>query len=718
MRRSSRIVSLLAAAGLLVGWLAAVAPGAQAAAGDFDVTFGKGGIATLDLGRGANPTALAIQRDGKIVVAGYTYAPPDFLLARFNPDGSPDGGFGSGGVVTTDFGAADLAQGVALGPHGTIVVAGVTEAGTTSKMAVARYTVSGALDPTFNGGGKSEPALGNGDQAANVFVLPTGQVLLAGDTAADIISKHDVAVLRLNADGSPDPTFGTGGRTVTDLGRDLRATSAALQTDGKLLVGSNGVTRYTADGKLDTSFGVDGTASAPGENMTVQPNGRIVTAGMSPQGLGLVALRPDGSTEDSFGAMGFSPVAIGGYNAQVRLGQAPDGKLVVAGAIPAGTPPGTHGALTRLGQAGGVDPSFGEDGTVTSEDFGAQPVVTAQSDDKPVIAFSTTTGLAVARFLATRPPVAPLQPITTGAGASGGPVVDSFLGTGSATSNFFGFPGAFRGGVRVARGDVDPSPGDEIVVGSGPGQPPFVNVFDPAGNLLHQFEAYSSAFTGGVYVTVGNVDGHPGNEIITGAGEGGGPHVRVFTGDGSPLGDGFMAYDTAFRGGVRVAAGNLNGSGLDEIITGAGPGGGPHVRVVTEDGTSAGPSFYAYNIGFTGGVFVASGDVAGDAADEIVTGAGAGGSPRVEIFNGAGTGVANFLAYDPAFGGGVTVGVADVDGSAPAEVITGAGPGGGPHVEAFAADGTLKASLIAYDLGFTGGVFVSGFRPSTSASSG
>jgi FG-GAP-like repeat len=228
-------------------------------------------------------------------------------------------------------------------------------------------------------------------------------------------------------------------------------------------------------------------------------------------------------------------------------------------------------------------------------------------------------------------------------------------------------------------------------------------------------------FTGGVFVASGRIDGIPGAEIITGPGPGGGPHVKVLRANGVSLGPGFMAYDPAFTGGVRVAACDFDGDGRDEIVTAPGPGGGSHVRVFQLDpagnvtGELAG--FFAYPPAFTGGAFVACGDVDGDGVSEIITGADAGGGPHVRILRLQGSTVVSIfelLAYHPTFTGGVRVAAGNVDGSDRASLITAPGPGGGPHVRAIkllTSGGTVVAtmelaSFFAYHPASTGGVFV------------
>jgi len=197
---------------------------------------------------------------------------------------------------------------------------------------------------------------------------------------------------------------------------------------------------------------------------------------------------------------------------------------------------------------------------------------------------------------------------------------------------------------------------------------------------------------------------HQSHYIITGAGPGGGPHVRVFDSAGLPV-SGFFAYDDAFRGGVQVAAGDLKGDGIDEIITGAGPGGGPHVRVFDINGYAQ-AGFFAYDDAFRGGVQVAAGDVDGDGIDEIVTAPGPNGNSNVKVFDIEGNVKADFFAYDKNFQGKVNVAVGDVDGDGIDEIITGAGPGGGPHVRVFDGQGNVKFHFFAFNKNFLGGVNV------------
>jgi hypothetical protein len=228
-------------------------------------------------------------------------------------------------------------------------------------------------------------------------------------------------------------------------------------------------------------------------------------------------------------------------------------------------------------------------------------------------------------------------------------------------------------------------------------------------SALGSYYAYNPQFRGGVYVAVGDVNGDGRPDIITGADAGGGPHVIAWDNVTSNALVSFFAYDGSFHGGVRVAAGDLDGDGKAEIITGAGSGGGPHVRAFNSKGQVVQETF-AFDANFLGGVYVGAGDVNGDGKSDIIVGAGAGGTPEVRVLSGINLAqLRSFRAYDSAWFGGVRVSVADVDFDGFCDIITGAGPGGGPHVVTYSGrDGSILNSYYAWPLEFPFGVYVAG----------
>jgi hypothetical protein len=311
----------------------------------------------------------------------------------------------------------------------------------------------------------------------------------------------------------------------------------------------------------------------------------------------------------------------------------------------------------------------------------------------------------------------PLQSLTAiAANAGGAPVVHVIdNSTGQERFAIQAFDPAFLGGVRVAVADMDGDRIPDIIVGAGSGGGPHVEIFSGAtGKLidspLASFMAFDPAFTGGIYVAAGDVNGDGRNDLIVGAGEGGGPHVKVFNGfDGSLLFSEFV-YDPLFTGGVRVAAGDVNGDGFSDIITAPGPGGGPHVKVISGADMQPILSYMAFDQSFRGGIYVGSGDVNGDGFSDIIVGQGAGGTPQVKTFAGPHLALINsFYAYGTAFTGGVTVAANDLDLDGTAEIITGPGPGGGPNLRVFrgtSSEPLMLASTMALDPSFTGGIFV------------
>ena len=289
-----------------------------------------------------------------------------------------------------------------------------------------------------------------------------------------------------------------------------------------------------------------------------------------------------------------------------------------------------------------------------------------------------------------------------------------------ATYSYQAYDDRFGGGANIAAGDIVPSCGQEIVTGAGPGGGPHVIVAKPnqAGSgarVIASWFAYDPRFAGGVRVAVGEFDNNPadGREVVTAPGPGGGPDVKIWHigSDGSvALIREFFAYADAFHGGVSVAAGHLDNQsdGNDQLVTGAGPGGGPHVRVFTisPNAIAGTPGFFAYSPAFFGGVNVAVGNF-NQIGHAIVTGPGPGGGPDVEVFTPQGSSYGGFFAYSGSFTGGVSVAAGNVLGTGSGDqVITGAGPGGGPDVELWNARTNLGKGFFAYGGGFPGGVNV------------
>ena len=209
------------------------------------------------------------------------------------------------------------------------------------------------------------------------------------------------------------------------------------------------------------------------------------------------------------------------------------------------------------------------------------------------------------------------------------------------------------------------------------------------------FTPYEASFTGGVRVAVADLRKTGTPEIVTAPASGGSARVQAFAAPGSPARLNFFAFDPSFTGGVTLATADINGDGYPDIIVGAGPGGGPRVSVFDGRTGTLFRTFFAFEAGFRGGVSVAAGDVNGDGIADIVVGAGPGGGPAVAVFDGANpANVRRFFAYDAGFRGGVNVAVGNVTGDGAAEIVVGAGAGGGPHVQVFA--GPTLAPLASF----------------------
>jgi uncharacterized delta-60 repeat protein len=371
-----------------------------------DPAFGTGGKATTTA-FGGDRSSMALQPDGKVVLAGGTFTA--FVLAQFGVDGTLDDSFGAHGLVTTNIGGS-FSQQEALGvavqpdPDGRIVVAGYIR----NEVAVACYLPDGQLDETFGTDGVVSGIVTG--LANDVTIQPDGRIVIAGRTPPNPPRGDDfddLFVARFLADGQPDRSFGLDGLVVTDVGGlSNEAQNVVVQpADGMIVLsgssrnpGSSGVgidhhtdiARYGPDGQPDATFGDGGTLTLDafvGADLAVQPDGRLVLVGTadttppgSPPGsvteLSVVRLEPDGTPDETFGDHGTANVSVTaltsvtgdpGRDGGAAIALQPDGGIVIAGATGG---PNSNFAVARLLPDGTLDPGFTDTGVMTIDFFG------------------------------------------------------------------------------------------------------------------------------------------------------------------------------------------------------------------------------------------------------------------------------------------------------------------------------------------------------------
>jgi uncharacterized delta-60 repeat protein len=413
---------------------------ALASAGDLDTSFGNSGkVNTSFSGLQDEASALAVQPDGKIVAAGTAFVGASqgnlsfgFALSRYNNDGSLDSSFGTQGKITTHFfGINDQALEVAIQSDGKIIAAGFTflaDASRRSVCALARYNSDGSLDPSFGSGGKVTTDFGADTAIFDIAIQSDGKIVAA-------VGNHFI-VARYNMDGSLDTSFGVDGKIDTHFIGDFTVAKAvAIQRDGKIVaVGydlisgvstSFAIARYNSDGSFDASFGSAGKVVTSfsrldeGRDIAIQSDGKIIIAGDSfasnSSDFALLRYNSDGSLDTSFGSGGRLLTDFFGSNDGVEaIAVQPGGKIVAVGHTENTANLGHFSfAVAQYNEDGSLDDHFGTAGRVITN-FGLADsfpfAVALQADSKIVAAgYALNTAMnrefAIARYLSNIPQI-------------------------------------------------------------------------------------------------------------------------------------------------------------------------------------------------------------------------------------------------------------------------------------------------------------------------
>jgi uncharacterized delta-60 repeat protein len=364
--------------------------------GTLVATFGTNGIVTVNVGPGNDfGFGIAVQPDDKIVVAGQTGG-TDFAVVRLTPQGALDPTFSGDGKLTTDLGGVDGAADVALQPDGKIVVAGSSNVGGNSQFAVARYHADGTPDTSFDGDGQRVFGFAPGSQqdAGNAVALQGDKIVVAGSAAPAAPGNLNFAVVRLNANGSSDTSFDGDGFATTEPGLagntdeafGLVVQGGAITLAGYARVGAGNtnedfaLARFTSSGALDPTFDTDGKVTRPvsagtlndrAADLAVQSDGKLVAAG------GAIVAGPPFHSD--FALARFHP--NGGFDLSTTASLAPgtgidaaaslyltNGGLIVLGGVAStdSTNVAFDSALARFLPTGELDPSFGTNGKVNA----------------------------------------------------------------------------------------------------------------------------------------------------------------------------------------------------------------------------------------------------------------------------------------------------------------------------------------------------------------
>lgn len=469
-----------------------------AAPGDLDTSFGTGGMARVSFGDGADHAfGLALQPDGKVVVVGYATiaGQRDFALTRFTADGTLDLSFAGTGKVTTAVASDnDEAKKVAVQADGKIIVCGYgKQVSGNSDFAVVRYNPDGGLDTTFGGTGRVlTPVRNSTDLVEDLEVLPDGKIVVVGRSFDG--SKYDCAIVRYESNGGLDATFNSTGKAIVAFGTgDSYAYGVERQVDGKLVVVGRAFTqtdrdialaRLNIDGTLDASFGTNGLVTTPvGDgndyafDVTVRADGKILVAGYATsegnEDWTMVRYLPNGVLDQSFGVSGKVVTPLSNGN-DICYGMAvqPDERIVLAGLSSNGA--NNDIAAARYSANGVLDSTFNGSGFVTTPVVGIARDVAIQKDGRIVVAGYAFDGavneMLVLRYLASEAPL-----VAVGAAANlsgpGATLVGAVNPSGVATTVRFEY------GTSTLYGSTTP-------VQTIPAGTSVVDVFAPIGGLV------------------------------------------------------------------------------------------------------------------------------------------------------------------------------------------------------------------------------------------
>lgn len=325
-----------------------------------DQNFGLGGAVLADRDMSAeNARALVLQPDGRILVAGETQVNGqyDFAMVRLLPDGTPDSTFGINGWTVTDLGSTfEFPNCVALQSDGKIVMAGRIADGFNSNFGMARYTTEGALDTLFGVDGIVNTNIRDEDEVTSIIIEPDDQIILGGYSS--VAASGDFTLARYNTDGTLDKFFGNGGKVLTDL-ENVNASdfirAMVRQPDGKIVAAGNannvnieltsdaGMVRYEEDGDLDPTFGIGGIyivslgSKTDINGIALQPDAKILLTGHSDvmgfeKRILLARFRPGGGLDPTFGDQGIITTGLPGdreFGSSVLV--QPDSKIIVVG---------------------------------------------------------------------------------------------------------------------------------------------------------------------------------------------------------------------------------------------------------------------------------------------------------------------------------------------------------------------------------------------------